>query len=118
MHRPSAHGWTTMPLVRYRRKPPSRGWRSARPLPPRLYRGKRRCAVLALGPDQEPVCLRHQVSEERQPPWPVHRERVLRDILAKFWLEPVRLQDSSGFNRVEIAWLKAIERGCTAEVLE
>ena len=45
-------------------------------------------------------------SGDRAEPPHVHVERD--DNTAKFWLEPVRLQDSGGFGRVEIARLKAI----------
>ncbi|MEO6697315.1 MAG: DUF4160 domain-containing protein [Gammaproteobacteria bacterium] len=43
---------------------------------------------------------------DRNEPPHVHVERD--DKLAKFWLEPVRLQSSGGFSRVEIARIQKL----------
>jgi hypothetical protein len=39
---------------------------------------------------------------------PPHDHIESDDKIAKFWLRPVRLQESGGFNRVEIGRLQAI----------
>lgn len=39
------------------------------------------------------------VRDKAEPPH-IHIER--NDKIAKFWLEPIRLQSSSGFNRIEL----------------
>jgi hypothetical protein len=45
-------------------------------------------------------------SADRDEPPHVHVER--EDKRAKFWIQPVRLQHSGGFSRVEIARLRAL----------
>lgn len=45
-------------------------------------------------------------SADRDEPPHVHVER--EEKRAKFWLDPVRLQHSGGFNRAEIARLRAL----------
>ncbi|MDY6868277.1 MAG: DUF4160 domain-containing protein [Chloroflexota bacterium] len=39
---------------------------------------------------------------------PIHIHVEREDMLAKFWLEPVRLQESGGFNRSEIVKIQRI----------
>jgi len=53
---------------------------------------------------------------DRDEPPHVHVERD--DKLAKFWLNPVRLQYSRGFNRVEIQRLEAIIQEQRSKLLE
>lgn len=43
---------------------------------------------------------------DRDEPQHVHVERD--DKVAKFWLDPIRLQNSGGFNRVEIGRIQRI----------
>ena len=50
-----------------------------------------------------------------EPPY-VHVER--EDKIAKFWLNPVRLQKSGGFNRAEIGRIQRIIGEHQAELLE
>ena len=45
-------------------------------------------------------------SADRHEPPHVHVER--EDRRAKFWLKPIRLQESGGFGRVELARLQAL----------
>ena len=45
-------------------------------------------------------------SADRHEPQHVHIER--EDKRAKFWLKPVRLQESGGFGRVELGRLQAL----------
>ena len=49
-------------------------------------------------------------------PLHIHVERD--DKTAKFWLEPVRLQNSGGFNRREIFRIQKIVREHQIEILE
>ena len=51
-----------------------------------------------------------------QEPRHIHVERD--DCLAKFWLEPVRLNSSGGFTRSEISKLKALVEKHRAVLLE
>ena len=53
---------------------------------------------------------------DREEPPHVHVERD--DDLAKFWLNPVRLQYSRGFNRVEIKRLEEIVQTQREQFLE
>lgn len=46
----------------------------------------------------------------------IHIERD--DKIAKFWLDPVRLQNSGGFKRVEISRIQNIVREHQREILE
>lgn len=45
---------------------------------------------------------------DRDEPKHIHVERDAR--IAKFWLDPVRLQNSGGFSRLEIARIKRLVR--------
>ena len=49
-------------------------------------------------------------------PTHVHVERDAK--IAKFWLDPVRLQNSGGFNRKEINRIQAIIQEHQTEILE
>jgi len=53
---------------------------------------------------------------DRDEPVHVHVERD--DNIAKFWLEPIRLQRSGGFRRPEIARVSRIIEDHHAEILE
>jgi Domain of unknown function (DUF4160) len=53
---------------------------------------------------------------DRDEPPHVHIERD--DKLAKFWLTPVRLQYSRGFNRVEIIRLEELVKSQREQILE
>jgi hypothetical protein len=45
-------------------------------------------------------------ASDRDEPQHVHVER--EDTIAKFWLDPVRLQSSGGFSRVEISRIRRL----------
>jgi hypothetical protein len=69
-----------------------------------------------------PTVLRHgsyrfffYASDRDEPPH-VHAERD--DNVAKFWLDPVRLQSSGGFSRVEINRIEALVTRNQTELLE
>jgi hypothetical protein len=49
-------------------------------------------------------------------PQHVHVERD--DNIAKFWLDPVRLQRSGGFNRADIGWIHRIVEDHRSELME
>jgi len=52
-------------------------------------------------------------SADRDEPRHVHVQRD--DAVAKYWLDPVRLQDSTGFSRTELARIEAlVATGATA----
>ena len=53
---------------------------------------------------------------DRDEPEHIHVER--NDNIAKFWLEPVRLQSSGGFNRLEITRIHRIINEKLPELLE
>ena len=53
---------------------------------------------------------------DRDEPPHVHIERD--DKLAKFWLDPIRLQASGGFSRVEIARIERLVIDRQAELME
>ena len=53
---------------------------------------------------------------DRDEPPHVHVER--EDKIAKFWLEPVRLQNSGGFSRVEISRIQRIIAARQKKLLE
>ena len=53
---------------------------------------------------------------DRDEPPHVHAERD--DKIAKFWLEPVRLQYSGGFNRIEISKIQKIIQEHQRQLLE
>jgi len=55
-------------------------------------------------------------SADRKEPPHVRVEREARR--AKFWLDPVRLQDSGGFNRTEIRRLRVLVRRNESRLLE
>ena len=55
-------------------------------------------------------------ASDRDEPAHVHVERD--DNVAKFWLDPVRLQSSGGFSRVEIAKIARIMIDRRLELLE
>lgn len=45
-------------------------------------------------------------SGDRDEPFHIHVER--NDKVAKFWLDPIRLQNSGGFNRLELRQIRSI----------
>lgn len=59
-----------------------------------------------------PTVLRHGphrfffYASDRDEPSHIHAER--NDNVAKFWLDPVRLQSSGGFSRVEIGQIEKL----------
>ncbi|MGH8535478.1 MAG: DUF4160 domain-containing protein [Gammaproteobacteria bacterium] len=53
---------------------------------------------------------------DRNEPQHVHVERD--DKIAKFWLEPIRLQSSGGFSRVEIARIEKVVNDHRVELVE
>ena len=53
---------------------------------------------------------------DRNEPQHVHVERD--DKIAKFWLEPIRLQRSGGFSRVEIARIEKVVNDRRVELVE
>ena len=53
---------------------------------------------------------------DRDEPEHIHVERD--DKIAKFWLNPVRLQNSGGFNRLEISKIHKIINENHSELLE
>jgi len=55
-------------------------------------------------------------SNDRDEPPHVHVERD--DNVAKFWLDPVRLQSSGGFSRKEINQIATVVLGRQIELLE
>ena len=55
-------------------------------------------------------------SSDREEPFHVHVEHV--DNIAKIWLDPVRLQNSGGFNRSEINRILMIINEHQSELLE
>jgi hypothetical protein len=56
------------------------------------------------------------VASDRDEPAHIHVERD--DNVAKFWLDPVRLQSSGGFSRVEINKIAALVGGHQTDLLE
>jgi hypothetical protein len=62
-----------------------------------------------------PYRLFFYASDRNEPPH-VHVER--EDKTAKFWLNPVRIQGSGGFNRIEIARIENIIRDNRIELME
>ena len=69
-----------------------------------------------------PTVLRHGpyrfffYSSDRNEPPHIHVERD--DNVAKFWLDPVRLQSSGGFSRVEIGRIEKLVIEHQQELLE
>lgn len=55
-------------------------------------------------------------ASDRDEPSHIHVERD--DNVAKFWLDPVRLQSSGGFPRVEIGRIENLVRQHEAELME
>ena len=55
-------------------------------------------------------------ASDRQEPPHTHVER--EDNVAKFWLDPVRLQSSGGFARVEISRIEKLVSEHQSELLE
>lgn len=53
---------------------------------------------------------------DRGEPPHVHIERD--DSIAKFWLDPIRLQSSGGFSRIEIARIERLVRDHRVALLE
>ena len=53
---------------------------------------------------------------DREEPQHVHVERD--DRIAKFWLNPIRLQSSGGFSRVEIARIEKLVNNHRIELVE
>jgi len=53
---------------------------------------------------------------DRDEPLHVHVERD--DKIAKFWLDPIRLQSSGGFNRIEISKMHKIIKEHHSQLLE
>jgi Domain of unknown function (DUF4160) len=53
---------------------------------------------------------------DRDEPQHIHVERD--DKIAKFWLDPVRLQRSGGFNRIEISRIHKIVKENHSKLLE
>ncbi len=53
---------------------------------------------------------------DRNEPQHVHVERD--DKIAKFWLEPIRLQTSGGFSRVEIARIEKVVNDHRLQLVE
>lgn len=55
-------------------------------------------------------------ASDRDEPSHIHVERD--DNVAKIWLDPVRLQSSGGFSRVEIGQIERLVRECQHTFLE
>lgn len=55
-------------------------------------------------------------ASDRDEPYHVHVER--EDKVAKFWLDPTRLQISGGFNRLELKKIRAIIEENHEDLLE
>ena len=55
-------------------------------------------------------------ASDRNEPVHIHVER--EDNVAKFWLDPVRLQTSGGFNRLELKRIRAIIDENQQELME
>ena len=55
-------------------------------------------------------------ASDRGEPAHIHVER--EDAIAKFWLDPVRLQSSGGLSRVEIGRIEKLETKHQSELLE
>lgn len=53
---------------------------------------------------------------DREEPRHVHVERD--DRIAKFWLDPIRLQSSGGFSRIEIARIQRMVSDHRGELME
>lgn len=55
-------------------------------------------------------------ASDRDEPQHIHVERG--DKIAKFWLDPIRLKSSGGFNRVEISKIRKIINEHCLQLLE
>ncbi|MDQ3773968.1 MAG: DUF4160 domain-containing protein [Pseudomonadota bacterium] len=55
-------------------------------------------------------------ASDRNEPQHVHVERD--DKIAKFWLEPIRLQSSGGFSRVEMVRIEKVVNDHRVELME
>ncbi len=55
-------------------------------------------------------------ASDRHEPEHIHVEH--EDRIAKFWLDPVRLQGSGGFSRVEIGRIEKLVRKHQSELME
>jgi len=55
-------------------------------------------------------------ASDRDEPEHIHVER--EDSIAKFWLDPVRLQSSGGFSRVEISRIEKLVGKNQPELME
>jgi Domain of unknown function (DUF4160) len=55
-------------------------------------------------------------ASDRNEPMHVHIERD--DRIAKFWLDPIRLQSSGGFSRIEIARIERLLRDHRVALME
>jgi hypothetical protein len=53
---------------------------------------------------------------DRDEPQHIHIERD--DRIAKFWLDPIRLQSSGGFSRIEIARIERLVRAQRVVLME
>lgn len=53
---------------------------------------------------------------DRDEPLHIHVERD--DKIAKFWIDPIRLQSSGGFNRIEISKMHKIIKEHHSQLLE
>jgi len=53
---------------------------------------------------------------DRDEPQHIHVERD--DRIAKFWLDPIRLQSSGGFSRIEIARIEKLVNNHRIELME
>ena len=53
---------------------------------------------------------------DKEEPQHVHVER--EDMVAKFWLNPVRLQRSGGFSRTEVVRIQKITSRCQDKLME
>ncbi len=67
--------------------------------------------VFRMGP-----CRYFFYASDRDEPYHVHVERD--DRIAKFWIDPVRLQSSGGFNRSELAQIGAVIMEHRTELME
>lgn len=53
---------------------------------------------------------------DRDEPLHIHVERD--DKIAKFWLDPIKLQNSGGFNRVELGRIHSVIKEHHSELME
>ncbi len=55
-------------------------------------------------------------ASDRDEPRHIHVERDIK--VAKYWIDPVRLQNSGGFNRLELRRIRVIIEGIQKELME